>query len=430
MKGFSRISKGIFLLSATLILAGCNQVSEEPTKTPEIYHVEKENITTFDTFKDKKVLVSGNKISVVTDTSFGYALKFVKEGERYLASFKISTTGSVAYAFADDENNVISYYDSFTDNYGAKEYYRCSITAPRHATCLYINCDSSYLENFDLLKLTISDITEKKLETYHNIDKKKITIAANNTGEFDYGNTDYTTAEYKQHWNTMLTENKVDFFSYEDLRSTYLDGTPTKDTLGSQASKWIQLRSFGEFFSLATDYEPISSAIVPLPYSVGGKTSKRFIAVRNVYLINRKITAIYTVHLVAEGHISKTINDENGKAVNYLSQQLRQNQFHTLIMDTKAYDEAIVVGDFNAQDTKEYQTWVNAGFNIANGSEEFGSHVTLIRDKSGPDKDKPDVPADNIITTKGIKIKSFKLLDTYNLNTDHRPVVSELEFGE
>ena len=178
--------------------------------------------------------------------------KTVTEGERYIADFKVSNTGYVAYAFTNGSNEIVSSYKSYSDNYGAKEYYSCAITVPDRATTMYINCDKAYESNAKLYKLTIE---EEFLEDYEsvNIDKEEIVFGANNIGEFKYGDTNYI-AQYKEHWNSMLTDarNKFDFFSFEDLCPTYLDGSSTKNLLKAGGQHWNQLKSFGEFFALSS----------------------------------------------------------------------------------------------------------------------------------------------------------------------------------
>lgn len=414
---------------ACLALTGCNSTEPIEDDKPAITYVnsEKEVETNFIKTPSSRAVVSSDLVSVSPDNGYTVYSAAVKAGERYVASFRVTTSGYVAYAFTDANGKLISQYKAFTDNNKENTYYKCSFTVPYGAEKMYINNISSYDDFFEMKQLVIRKTNVKTIRGA--INKKEITIAANNTGEYNYTNGNYTRDQYKDHWDKMLSENPYDFFGWSDLVEDYTPSIKTSDLLGQKGTNWLQLPNFGRFLALSSQYKPITSAMVTLPYSVSGKTSKRFVAFRNTFLINNKLTAIYTLHLVAEGHIATTIN-VNGNTINYLSQQLRQNQFLTLIHDARHYDEAIIMGDFNAQKAIEYQTFVNEGFKIGNGSAEYGEIITLLRDPDGPDASKPSIPADNIIVSSGINYKSFKKLNDYNLNTDHRPVIANLEFTD
>jgi len=75
---------------------------------------------------------------------------------------------------------------------------------------------------------------------------------------------------------------------------------------------------------------------------------------------------------------------------------------------------AIFAGDFNSQEPGEYDIFVDNGYNLSNCGE-FGNFDTLR-----------DIPVDNIIVSSNISINRFAVLDSYNLNTDHTPIFSEL----
>ena len=85
-----------------------------------------------------------------------------------------------------------------------------------------------------------------------------------------------------------------------------------------------------------------------------------------------------------------------------------------MIADTKNFDEAIIVGDFNAQVGREYDIFAQNGFTMVND----GSIGTL----------RETLCADNIIVSSGISISSYEVIDDYVLNTDHLGLYADLSF--
>ena len=127
-----------------------------------------------------------------------------------------------------------------------------------------------------------------------------------------------------------------------------------------------------------------------------------------------KKLAVYGVHLVANDHVRdpKIAKDQPS-----LSQKLRRRQFDALLADARRFDFAILTGDFNAQKPWEYDVFVQAGFTIGNGSDQYGTKATLR-----------NIPADNIILSPGLAFSDFRILDGYVLDTDHLPLVATVRF--
>lgn len=82
--------------------------------------------------------------------------------------------------------------------------------------------------------------------------------------------------------------------------------------------------------------------------------------------------------------------------------------------DAKNFDEAIIVGDFNAQVGSEYDIFARNGFTMVND----GSIGTL----------RGTLCANNIIVSSGISISSYEMIDEYVLNTDHLGLYANLSF--
>lgn len=364
------------------------------------------------------------KLSVVKDAQYVSTRLAVSGNDRYIVSFEMSDTSIFGFAITNKYNIVIKDFYPYTKNgnfAALTKYNNVEIICPDDASTLFINNKASF-KNFSIKKVVI---TSDDLSTLPNIEKTEIRVGANNIGEFDYGDSSFSTSEYKTHWNNMLSSNPYDLFMFEDCVDNYLDGTETKSVLNGDKTNWYGIDSFGSYFHASTDFTPITECLILLPHTIKNKSTRRYIAYKTVYLINGKLTAFYAVHLIAEDHI--TIKDDDG--INYLSRRLRLRQFQALIDDAMYYDESCILGDFNANEISEYQYFVERGFKIANGSEKYGAKNTLIRGEIEIAAGKKDIPADNIVVSAGLSIDDFKILDGFNLNTDHLPVYGVLNFG-
>ena len=224
-----------------------------------------------------------------------------------------------------------------------------------------------------------------------------------NCGAFRYGKEKVAPEEFAKEWSRLAADWPQDVFFYGDVGK----GVP-----GNVSLPKFDIRA-------AVKRQPAETKTVALPRSIeiGQKLQKtpRYRALRLVYELNGKRLAVYGVHLVAEGHIR---GPKPSKADLSPSQKLRQLQFKELIEDARRFEFAILTGDFNAQKPSEYGIFIESGFSLANCSEQFGTKATLRK-----------IPADNIILSPGLSFADFKVLDGYNLNTDHLTLVATVRFA-
>ena len=222
-----------------------------------------------------------------------------------------------------------------------------------------------------------------------------------NCGALHYGDGKTAAEEYDARWRRLAADWQQDVFFYEDVG---------KWKPGGESVKGLDIRA-------AAKRKPERMDVVELPGEgeVRGKkvVTRRRRALRLVFDVGGRKLALYGVHLVAEGHISSSKKDSSDGLSP--SQRLRREQFKALAEDAKGFDCAILTGDFNAQVADEYSVFTDAGFTIANCSGKYGTAATLR-----------NIPADNIIISGGLSFEDFRVLDSYGLNTDHKPLVAKV----
>ena len=225
-------------------------------------------------------------------------------------------------------------------------------------------------------------------------------IGCVNCGAFGYGAQRATPETFGREWKRFAQDRMYDAIFYSDTGK----GTPGN----------IAIDGFD--ITAATACKPSSVSQVRLPNTFetekGTGTTKRFRALRLVYLIGGRTLAVYGVHLVAEGHIRGARNPQKPSP----SQQLRRIQFEALIADARKFDYAILAGDFNAQKPWEYDVFAKAGYKPGNCSSKFGTTATLR-----------NIPADNVILSPGLEFADFAVLKNYTLDTDHFPVAATIK---
>lgn len=225
-------------------------------------------------------------------------------------------------------------------------------------------------------------------------------IGCVNCGAFSYGAQHEKPETFASEWKRFANDRKYDVIFYSDTGK----GTPGN----------IAIDGFD--ITAASACKPSSVSIVRLPNTFetekGTGTTKRFRALRLVYLIGGRTLAVYGVHLVAEGHIRGARKPQKPSP----SQQLRRIQFEALIADARKFDYAILAGDFNAQKPWEYDVFAKAGYKPGNCSSKFGTTATLR-----------NIPADNVILSPGLEFADFSVLKDYTLNTDHFPVAAAIK---
>ena len=220
----------------------------------------------------------------------------------------------------------------------------------------------------------------------------EMSVGCVNCGEYDYSDGKTPKKTYKENWKRMYAENPADVWFKEDT---------------------VASRDPNRCLEAVAARPPLSNDIVTLEGKCPEGSTRRRYARRLVYEVGGRRIAFYGMHLVAEGHVSKK-KGPDGKSP---SQRLRQLQFAGLLEDAKAFDGAVLTGDFNAQEPWEYDIFKKAGYTCANCSERFGVTATLR-----------DIPADNIIVSPGISIETFKVVKEPKLDTDHFPLVARLRF--
>ena len=258
------------------------------------------------------------------------------------------------------------------------------VTIPENATTMIINHkkDSTLtLHKLDGINETITNLNVNYNDNYD------ITIATNNMGMFRYGIPSITPETYLKNWKQMINDTKFDVFGLCEWADNY-------ETLNTQEVMFDPLvisdnkeghKKFESKYQSLLNYS--------LPLSTG------FTALVNKIRVHDKDIYIYVVYcMYSEGN-----------------EEIRQTEYQAIIDDisNNNYEYAIIVGDFNAQVTSEYDIFKNNGFTICNGGY-LGDFATLR-----------DITADNIIFTNNIKLKEFKMLE-YTLNTDHKPIVATL----
>ena len=228
----------------------------------------------------------------------------------------------------------------------------------------------------------------------------EITVGCVNCGAFHYGNGRASAEAFAAAWEKLAVDWPQDVFFYEDVG---------KRKIGELARPKFDIRA-------AAKKAPASVDVVELPRTIESSTGEqktgRYRALRLTYGVGGKKLAVYGVHLVANGHVR---DPKIAKGQPSLSQKLRRRQFDALLADARRFDFAILTGDFNAQKAWEYDVFVQAGFVLGNGSDQYGTKATLR-----------NIPADNIILSPGLAFSDFRVLDGYVLDTDHLPLVATI----
>lgn len=392
------------LTVATIGFAACSKQPPEQTGSND----EPETITVvtdvlkpveFEELAQNRYVVSArNNVLPEENANYTCTVIPVTAGERYVMSFAIQSAKSCGVIYADA--NMACVQQLFTGDNNYVEYNDIQITVPEGVSNLAINTRAPK-------KFTINKLVKEQAEISAESLPTTLNVACANLGKFDYANGVTSDEEYKQNWQKMLSENAYDVFMYEDAIDAFSDGSSANAMLSANGEEYINLAGLANPIRASLSAKPQTVTVIPFAQQIEGssKVAVRFYAIRLTYHIGGKHVAVYGMHLVAESHISSTIQEDGTS----LSQKLRQMQFAGLLADAENYDEAILMGDFNAQKAAEYEIFTKAGYDMLNCGK-FGTFATLR-----------DIPADNIIVSEGITINSFKLLN-YNLNTDHTPI--------
>ena len=234
-----------------------------------------------------------------------------------------------------------------------------------------------------------------------------ISVGAVNCGLFKYPRPGVTEGQYAAGWDALGTNCQTDVFFYGDVGTNVFPAS-------SRGVEGLDIR-----VALKDGKGELSVLELPRTIDVEGKIRKtrRYRALRVVREHDGKKIAFYGVHLVAEGHI-KGPKPPKGELT--WAQKLRREQFKALMDDARRFDHAVLAGDFNAQKPFEYEVFTEGGFRIANCSKAFGFNATL----------RDILPADNIIVSGGLDFLNFEVPQYYRINTDHYPVLAQLDTCE
>lgn len=345
--------------------------------------------------------VNGDDISFGSSDTWKYADINVSKGRK----FKITTTiyGSTYYGIIFAKNKkLIAAYEIKGSN--VEETIIKEIEVPENATRMYINCRTGY------------NISVKEYISIATInDSTKVlpfTICSVNCGTFDHfpkykdkivddeGNPDWEV--YLSNWKKMINNTKFDIFALVDCpfstTSTIFNENnmfkPICDNSTSIQDKFFEFRNTITNAELLT----VTSSVTVDGHTYSNPNRSKFL--RSVYKHGSLSIAIYAIHA------SPQLSDGY--------EHLRKQQFLDLIDDSKNYDGAVFVGDFNCQNAEEYKVFTDNGFKIANCGY-LGTTNTLR-----------DIPADNIIVSEYLNIDFFRVIDEFNLNTDHYPVIAQI----
>lgn len=430
VKNMNKIKK-IIILSSIFSLYACNQVSKEDTSTNSNISIESSNLSESNSSSDVTTLPSEEKIYkdtlididynlvkssrfiidfntamtiVDASESYSYAEVNVKPNERYVISFATQASSTCGVLFIDDYGYAINQLFKGTNKY--QEFNLYQITIPVNVSKMYVN--SRLPKQIEIKKCMQVETTLNQTSQL----PKLLRFGSVNCGQFQYTDGIITENEYLNEWKRMIKNNPYDLFAFEDVSESMTSSVSSKEILNSEGYSYSYIDGFSNNLKISSVVSPESIMIVPFQNYIDGSTkiTKRYYALRVTFHIGNKHTAIYALHLVAEGHISS--NKVNGELS--LSQKLRQIQFSQLIDDGNNYDIAIFAGDFNAQVKEEYDVFTKNNYILSNCGE-FGVYHTLR-----------DIPVDNVIVSSNVIINKFAVLDTYNLNTDHTPVFAEL----
>ena len=217
-------------------------------------------------------------------------------------------------------------------------------------------------------------------------------VACLNVGHYEVFDPVVAKEKYESEWKRFFAENPADAFFLEEAGPG--QGAPSLDV------------------RIGSGLKPVERGFLDVTNSICGRSTRCRTAIRLVYRIGGKTLAVYGMHMVPEGHISKVKDPKTGRTP---SQELRQLQYEDLLRDAARFDSAILTGDFNAQEPWEYGIFTKRGYTIANCSPRYGTVATLR-----------DIPADNIILSPGMEFADFRIPTRadYVLSTDHRPLLA------
>lgn len=370
--------------------------------------VKKSDITTvgeakqkydFTLIQNSRFVSDATTLAVLSEANENYKCTEIKvsEGDSFMLDFAIQSAKSVGVILADKDKKAVS--QSYLGENSYLECYDVKVEIPSGVAYMYVNTRNPF--EMSVYKLIKSVIPVVDMAT-------TMKVGALNCGAFSYGESGVTAETYAANLKNAIAAVNADMFSFEDVVDAFSAGVSSVSVLNADNKNVISLSGVSAQLRLKSTIIPESVTVLALACSISGstKTTARSYAMKTTYYLGDKYVAVYNLHLVAEAHIS---SDKQSDGTS-LSQKLRQLQFARLIADAKVYDASIFVGDFNSQQASEYGVFTQNGYSLANcGS--FGTFATLR-----------DIPADNVIVSKEFEIIGMGVIDSYALNTDHKPI--------
>ncbi len=313
----------------------------------------------------------------------------VNEGEIYHIKYTY-TRGEPSLIIVDNETTLV-YQVPFAGSNDQREYY---IVIPAGSYEMVINHNINYPASIYKVESIGSELN-KTAQTLNNV-----RILHTNAGGFNYGDGTTSNEQYIKNWKKMLNDNPMDILCFCEWENTFNSQNMNSELV----APLMRNINKGHQDLLLTAYKGniVNLGVLTVTNQVGDLTTWAYHALKSKITLGNKDLYIYECHLAYSAGY----------------EAIRQEQYRDLINDAinNGYEYVIFIGDFNAQVIGEYDIFKDNGYNLCNGGY-TGAYNTLR-----------DITADNIIYSNNIKLNKFEVLTDYNLNTDHKPIIAELNF--
>lgn len=330
--------------------------------------------------------MSGGGEYIVENANNSHYKVPVTAGETYHIKYTFKRS-EFSINLVDEDDTVI--YQALQASDDPRDYY---LTIPSSAVMMVINFNISFphgVYKVESLSKTASSTSSRF---------SKFRILHSNVGAFNYPDDTTSNTQYIKNWKQMLNDQNVDSIN----ACEWTDSFNSQNMSSELIEPLMRNESKGHNNALMSSYkgDMTNLGVLTVTSSVGDLSTYAYHALKSKLFVGDKEVILYEVHLAySPGY-----------------ETLRQAQYQDLIDDvtTNGYKYVIFAGDFNAQTISEYDIFKNNGYTLCNGGY-TGEYDTLR-----------DITADNIIFTPNIKLSTFKVIEGYNLNTDHKPIMAEL----
>ena len=344
-----------------------------------------------------------------------YKVYTVSEGQRYYITSSVYGSEYHAVILTDSDLNVVEAFEKHDSN--TYKVVEVELVVPSGVSKMIVNNKEEGV-NTNVLP---SNFKVKK-EPIRGIGGK-LTVLTANGNSFPVGTSSFpeTESTYRTRWRNLINDSEIDFMAITE----YGDGSFGTDTV-ENALFGDGVEFFQYFYSgvgIANACRLIGAHLINKLSITGSiidsggveQTTFDHFVMKTEIDVNGTPVIMYSVKLCASGA------DPTPEKLAW-TKALRQLQYQDILDDISKYGYAhyIILGDFNAQncaEDNEYQIFLDAGLTICNGGY-TGWHSTLR-----------NINADNIIFSPTIKLVSFKVLNSYSLNSDHYPIMAELQIN-